>query len=63
MTMPVVGFLCTRTPEDIPHLLTAFRRGLAENGCQAAAHGGVPSDRLLVDLAHSGLGYIVGSGH
>jgi putative tryptophan/tyrosine transport system substrate-binding protein len=33
--MPVVGFLSTRSPDDIPqipHLLAAFRRGLAENG-------------------------------
>jgi putative ABC transport system substrate-binding protein len=30
--MPVIGFLSTRSPEDIPHLLAAFRRGLAENG-------------------------------
>jgi putative ABC transport system substrate-binding protein len=29
---PVIGFLSTRSPEDIPHLLAAFRRGLAENG-------------------------------
>jgi putative ABC transport system substrate-binding protein len=30
--MPVIGFLSTRSPEDTPHLLAAFRRGLAENG-------------------------------
>jgi putative tryptophan/tyrosine transport system substrate-binding protein len=30
--MPVIGFLSTRSPEDIPHLLATFRRGLAENG-------------------------------
>jgi putative ABC transport system substrate-binding protein len=30
--MPVIGFLSTRSPEDIPHLLAAFHRGLAENG-------------------------------
>jgi hypothetical protein len=30
--MPVIGFLSTRSPEDIPNLLAAFRRGLAENG-------------------------------
>jgi putative tryptophan/tyrosine transport system substrate-binding protein len=30
--MPIIGFLSTRSPEDIPHLLAAFRRGLAENG-------------------------------
>src|ERR1700738_1195345 len=30
--MPVIGFLSTRSPEDIPHLLAVFRRGLAENG-------------------------------
>ena len=30
--MPVIGFLSTRAPENIPHLLAAFRRGLAENG-------------------------------
>jgi putative ABC transport system substrate-binding protein len=29
--MPIVGFLSTWSPEDIPHLLSAFRRGLAEN--------------------------------
>ena len=28
----VIGFLSTRSPEDIPHLLSAFLRGLAENG-------------------------------
>jgi putative ABC transport system substrate-binding protein len=30
--LPVIGFLSMRSPEDIPHLLAAFRRGLAENG-------------------------------
>jgi hypothetical protein len=30
--IPVIGFLSTRSPEDIPHLLSAFLRGLAENG-------------------------------
>jgi putative ABC transport system substrate-binding protein len=30
--MPVIGFLSMRSPEDIPQLLAAFRRGLAENG-------------------------------
>jgi putative ABC transport system substrate-binding protein len=30
--IPVIGFLSTRSPEDIPHLLAAFLRGLAENG-------------------------------
>jgi len=30
--VPVIGFLSMRSPEDIPHLRAAFRRGLAENG-------------------------------
>jgi putative ABC transport system substrate-binding protein len=30
--IPVIGFLSARSPEDIPHLLAAFLRGLAENG-------------------------------
>jgi putative ABC transport system substrate-binding protein len=31
-TMPVIGFLGTRSPHDSAHLVAAFRRGLAENG-------------------------------
>jgi putative tryptophan/tyrosine transport system substrate-binding protein len=31
-TMPVVGFLSSRAPEDSAHLLVAFRQGLAEGG-------------------------------
>jgi putative ABC transport system substrate-binding protein len=30
--IPVIGFLSTRSPEDIPYLVAAFRGGLAENG-------------------------------
>ena len=31
--MPVIGYLSARSPEDTTHLVAAFRRGLAENGC------------------------------
>jgi ABC-type uncharacterized transport system substrate-binding protein len=31
-TMPVVGYLSARSPEDTTHLVAAFRRGLVENG-------------------------------
>src|ERR1051325_505271 len=31
-TMPVIGFLSTRMPNESAHLVAAFRRGLAENG-------------------------------
>ena len=31
-SMPVIGFLHTRSPEDSTAQLAAFRRGLAENG-------------------------------
>jgi putative ABC transport system substrate-binding protein len=30
--MPVIGFLSTRSPQDAAHLVTAFHRGLYENG-------------------------------
>jgi putative ABC transport system substrate-binding protein len=30
--MPVIGFMSARSAEDSPHLLDAFRRGLAEGG-------------------------------
>jgi putative ABC transport system substrate-binding protein len=30
--MPVIGFLSTRSPDESTHLVSAFRRGLAENG-------------------------------
>jgi putative tryptophan/tyrosine transport system substrate-binding protein len=31
-SMPVVGFLSTRTPNESAHVVAAFRRGLADNG-------------------------------
>jgi putative tryptophan/tyrosine transport system substrate-binding protein len=31
-TMPVIGFLSSRSPDDTTHLLTGFRRGLADGG-------------------------------
>ena len=31
-TMPVIGFLNSRSPDTSDHLVSAFRRGLAENG-------------------------------
>jgi putative tryptophan/tyrosine transport system substrate-binding protein len=31
-TMPVIGYLSARSPDDTAHLVDAFRRGLAENG-------------------------------
>jgi putative ABC transport system substrate-binding protein len=31
-TMPVIGFMSTRAPEDSAHLVSAFRQGLAEIG-------------------------------
>jgi putative ABC transport system substrate-binding protein len=31
-TMPVIGYLSARSPDDTVHLVAAFRRGLAENG-------------------------------
>jgi putative tryptophan/tyrosine transport system substrate-binding protein len=30
--IPVVGFFSSRSPEDSPHLIAAFRRGLADQG-------------------------------
>jgi hypothetical protein len=30
--LPVIGFLSARSPEDTPHLVEAFRRGLSEVG-------------------------------
>ena len=35
---PVVGFLSARSPEESAHLLTAFRRGLAEEGLVEGEH-------------------------
>src|SRR5207247_1077244 len=31
-TMPVIGFMSARSPEDSAHLVAAFRNGLAEGG-------------------------------
>src|SRR5207244_7638365 len=31
-TMPVVGYLSSRSPDDTTHLLTGFRQGLADGG-------------------------------
>ena len=31
-TIPVVGFMSARSPEDSAHLVAAFRRGLGEGG-------------------------------
>jgi putative tryptophan/tyrosine transport system substrate-binding protein len=31
-TMPVIGFMSARSPEDSVHVLEAFRRGLKEGG-------------------------------
>jgi ABC-type uncharacterized transport system substrate-binding protein len=30
--LPVIGYLSTRSPDESPHLVAAFHRGLAENG-------------------------------
>src|SRR5215831_3528068 len=30
--MPVIGFMSSRSPEDSPHMIEAFRRGLKEGG-------------------------------
>jgi putative ABC transport system substrate-binding protein len=30
--MPTIGFLSSRSPDESAHSVTAFRRGLAENG-------------------------------
>src|SRR5215813_14789836 len=30
--MPVVGYISARSPDDTAHLVTAFRRGLSEQG-------------------------------
>ena len=32
VTIPVVGFMSARSPEDSEHLIDAFRRGLGEGG-------------------------------
>src|SRR5262249_50596250 len=31
-TMPVIGYLSSRSPDETAHLVAAFRRGLVENG-------------------------------
>ena len=31
-SMPVIGFLSTKAPDDTPHLLSAFRQGLKDTG-------------------------------
>ena len=31
-TIPIIGYLSARSPSDTEHLVTAFRRGLSENG-------------------------------
>src|ERR1700726_4130707 len=31
-TMPVIGFLSSRSPDESAHLVAAFRQGLAEGG-------------------------------
>jgi putative ABC transport system substrate-binding protein len=31
-SMPLIGFLSSRSPDDTAHLVVAFRNGLAENG-------------------------------
>ena len=31
-TMPVIGYLSSRSPEDTTHLLAGFRQGLADGG-------------------------------
>jgi putative ABC transport system substrate-binding protein len=38
-TMPVVGFLSSRAPEDSTHLLVAYRLGLAEGGFVEGQNG------------------------
>jgi putative ABC transport system substrate-binding protein len=30
--MPVIGFLRNTAPDEVPHLVAAFRKGLAETG-------------------------------
>ena len=39
-TMPVIGFLSARSPEESAHLVAAFRQGLAEGGFVEGQEGG-----------------------
>jgi len=38
-SMPVIGFMSARSPEDSAHLVAAFHRGLGEGGSRCVACG------------------------
>jgi putative ABC transport system substrate-binding protein len=71
--LPIVGFLNIRSPNDSPHLVAAFRRGLAEVGYVDGESARIEfrwaegqSDRLVVlaaDLAHGKVAVIFASGN
>jgi ABC-type uncharacterized transport system substrate-binding protein len=71
-TMPVVGYLSARSPQDTTHLVEAFRRGLAEAGFVESQnvlieyrwafgqHDRLPE--LAADLVHKPLTVLVTTG-
>jgi putative ABC transport system substrate-binding protein len=51
--MPVVGFLCSRSPNDSKHLVAAFRTGLQTGG------GYVEGQNVAIEYAGRGVNMIV----
>jgi putative ABC transport system substrate-binding protein len=71
-TLPVIGFMSGRSPEDSAHLVIAFRRGLADAGFVEGQNGIIEYrwgfgqyDRmsaLAADLVNRGVAVLVGVG-
>ena len=51
--MPLIGYLSARSPDETAHLVSAFRRGLGENGFGVGCRGRSPKLAALAPFRGS----------